>query len=321
MPDGRPAAVRPVHQPEPVGDARAAGQGALLLELPENAAAADLAGAEVPVPACEVLHRGEEAGGPDHGEVRDAEAIAARAAGRVGVGAVPDDRRVIVAERGLRHAERLEQARGSELAERPTRHALDDDREQRISGVAVEVAAARREMHGRLPREQVEHVPLGDDVPFPAPPRHLQQAPLIANPARVVREMTERDGLAEIGKLRHVAPDVVVPRDATVGDEQPHRQGRELLGHGCDVEDRRGRDRDVVLQVGIAVALREQNVAAPHDGHGAAGGAAPGPRLEDQVEAAFRVGALSGRRNDRQRDQEADCRRQAGREVRPPACA
>ena len=308
MPHRAAAAVRAVHETVRVGDLRAAGQRRRLLDLAHGVPAADLARPEVPVPAGKVLDGGEEAAGADDGEVRDAEAVAARAVRLVGVGAVPDEQRVVVAERRARHPQRLEDALVREGAERLARHALDRDGEQRVAGVAVEVLRARPEVERRLARQEIEDVTLRDDVASPAPARHLQQAPLVPNPARVLREMAQRDRHAVVGDLRHVAADVVVPGQAPLAGEERHRQGRELLGDRGDVEDALRGDGDAVLEVGGPVAAGEDDVAALHHRHRAARPVGARPRGEDGVDARFGWGGRSlggtGERHDPGGDEE-----------------
>ena len=223
---------------------------------------------------------------------------------------------MVVAERRARHPQRLEDALVREGAERPARDALDRDREQRVAGVAVEVLRARPEVERRLARQEIEDVALRDDVASPAPARHLQQAPLIPDPARVLREVAQRDRHAVVGELRHVAADVVVPGEPPLAGEERHRQGRELLGDRGDVEDALRGDGDAVLQVGGAVAPGEDDVVALHHRHRAARSVGARPGGEDRVDARFGCGGRSlGRaseRNDAGRDEQRGCGQEQG---------
>lgn len=60
---------------------------------------------------------------------------------------------------------------------------------------------------------------------------------------------------------------VVIDGKLAILLEQHHGHGGELLGHGRDVEDRTGLDRDVVFEIGDSVALRKNEFAVLYDGH------------------------------------------------------
>jgi hypothetical protein len=63
----------------------------------------------------------------------------------------------------------------------------------------------------------------------------------------MMQQMTNGDRLAEVVQLRQILADVVVERQSVFLREELDGERGELLGHGGDVEDRRGRDRDAVL--------------------------------------------------------------------------
>src|SRR6266567_8086526 len=88
-----------------------------------------------------------------------------------------------------------------------------------------------------LPRNEIEDVAFGYDIVF-APPRHLKQRPLIAQPAGVMDEIPDGDSLAEVGDLGHVLANVIVERELALLCKHNDSHGSELFGYRRDVEDR-----------------------------------------------------------------------------------
>ena len=231
MGDGPQAPVRSVHHPERVVDRPAGCQHAARVLQRGQRRAANLPGVEVPIPPRQILDRREQARRTDRVEVRNALPPDVVGAARVRIGPVLHHHLVIVVEVRGPHAERLEDTLPRELPQRLPRDPLDDDAEQRVAGIAVEMLRAGIEVERRLARRDAEDVGRRHHVRFPAPARHRQQVPLIAQAARVVRQVPERDGLAEVRHLRDVLPHVVVERQPAVRLEQRDGRRRELLRH------------------------------------------------------------------------------------------
>src|SRR5688572_13835003 len=106
---------------------------------------AHMCGIEVRAPAQEIRDRRQQSPVSVHVFERhvETEAIASR---RIGGRASLHDAGVVIAPRGARHSEWLEDLRAREVGERAAAHALHDDREQVVPGVAVEVLAAGYEV-------------------------------------------------------------------------------------------------------------------------------------------------------------------------------
>ena len=79
-------------------------------------------------------------------------------------GAVGDRCGVVMLKTGASHVERREDPLPGEVIERPSRHTLNDDRQQDVSGVAVEMIGARGEVELRLSRQHLEHAAVGNHV-------------------------------------------------------------------------------------------------------------------------------------------------------------
>jgi hypothetical protein len=77
---------------------------------------------------------------------------------------VRDDPRVGVADLGVAHAEGREDPLLGKVAQRLPARLLDDEREQVVTGVAVEVLLAGGEIRGLLPGHDLEHVRLRGEV-------------------------------------------------------------------------------------------------------------------------------------------------------------
>jgi hypothetical protein len=120
---------------------------------------------------------------------------------------------VIVAKMRAFHAQRFKNAGGSEFAEGLSADALHNLRQQRISGIAVYVLLAWLEVEVLLAGDQIEDIFVLDEIERVAPACQPQQLPLIPQPARVVDQMSDRDGHAEVRQLRNVLAHFVVERD------------------------------------------------------------------------------------------------------------
>src|SRR6185295_19479789 len=137
--------------------------------------------------------------------------------------------RVILSNQRPRHAERLEHPPGEKRVKGLAAHARHDLREQKVTAGAVRIMRAGRKIERALMAEKPEDLAAGDDVLLVQPLEEEEQV-IITNPARMVKEMFEGDAFAEIRQLRDVLSHIVIERDFSVGNEQEHGGGRELLG-------------------------------------------------------------------------------------------
>ena len=213
---------------------------------------------EVIHPMDQIVHGREEVGRADVVGCGHPSIELAVRAGTVGVGAVRDDRRVVVVEERLRHGERLEDPLFRVGAQRETGHPPHRRGEQGVARVAVLKVLSRREVERALPDHQVDDVAFGDHIAV-TPAREREQMRLLSQTTGVGQEMTDGDRRPEIRKLRHVAADVIVERELALVLEEQDRHRCELLGDRPDVEDRGGGDQRPVLQTG-------QSVTAPVEG-------------------------------------------------------
>src|SRR5205814_822931 len=149
---------------------------------------------------------------------------------------------------------------GGKLAQRLAGHSLHDDAEEHVPCIAIVVLSARIEVEMFLPRGERKDVVDGVSV-VESRSGGLVQRPEIADAARVMDEVIDRDTLAVIGKLGDVLPHVVVERDPPLLDEERDRRGRELLRDGAHDEWRLRRDRDAVLDVRQTISFGERDAA------------------------------------------------------------
>ena len=187
-------------------------------------------------------------------------------------------------EPGGGHAQRLENALGHHRAELLSGQPLDDQAEQQEVGVAVEEAAARREVEMAVARDDRQEIfGAGRSVePVAAQPQQLEE---IRQAAGIAHHLVDGD------RKRLQLRQVCVRRRgevelAVVGQHQRGGDG-ELLAHRSDAEARPRRDRHAELEAGEAIALADLDDAAAHHGdHGARRGSL-GVTGEPRIDAAF----------------------------------
>ena len=239
------------------------------------------AGVEVRHPAGEILDGREDAAVADLLPVRDSErGASAPERNRVAEGAFRNELRVVVAEPRRRHAEWHEDPLGGEARERPTRDALDHDSEQEVAGVRVPVALAGREVDPLGAHDGGESLGRGRHVGVLGA-RRVERIDVVLQAAAVVEQVAERHRGRVGRKLRHEAADVVVERERAVAGEERDRRGGELLRDRAEVEDRRRRDRDPVLEVGHPEAVGVDEPALAHHADRAARSVVPAPGREE----------------------------------------
>ena len=180
------------------------------------------------------------------------------------------------------HAERLEDVRVGVLGKRHARRAFDSQREQGVPGVRVKVLVAGRKVQRLLAGDDAQDGLVVEGV-LVSPAGEYHQRVDVAQAARVMEELPDRDGPAVYRQLRHVLPYIVVRPEFPLRDGEGGRHGGELLGNRACVEDRVRRDGRVVLEVGDTVPARVGDPAVLVDANRAAGRIGPVPLREDLV--------------------------------------
>ena len=183
----------------------------------------------------------------------------------------------------------------AKCGERLAAHALHDNREEEVPGIRVAPLGPRREVERLLVRDRPEAVVVVREVGV-VEAVDREEPRVVPQAARVVEQVTQRDGPAVDGHLGDVLADVVVERELAVLHEEQDGERRELLGDGADVEDRVRADGDVVLEAREAVAAGEGELAGAVDGDRAAGGGGLGVVGEEGVD--FRREGVGGRGGD-----------------------
>ncbi len=145
--------------------------------------------------------------------------------------------REIVAPRGARHAERLEEPRAGELGERLAAHARDDDRGQVVAGIAVGIARAGWEVQRPLPADDVEHVRVRVHTRRrAATPRSRRRFPSRA--ARSCESACAGSSAARRNRqLGNVLSRRIVERQLAVPRQEQNCRRRELLRDRAGLED------------------------------------------------------------------------------------
>ena len=185
--------------------------------------------------------------------------------------ALLDDLGEIVPPLGLRHSEGAEDPLLRELVEGLSGHPLHEHRLEVVSGVRVGVVAARLVVEGALAARDVERVLVRVYPGRPRPAVDAGDRPPVAESARVMDEHPHRDGLAVVGHLGEVLPDVVVEVDASVQREQDRGRRGELFRDRARLEYGLGRVRKVPLEVRHAVCARHDLLSIARDREGAPG--------------------------------------------------
>src|SRR5262249_53303953 len=156
------------------------------------------------------------------------------------------------------HAERREHALLDALGPWRPRGALDDVSRQRRGVVRVRrELAGRPDARGDVPREP------GAERDDPARVARPEVARVLLEPGRVGHHVPQRDRLRERPRDLEVevAVHVGLERDLTLLDELEDRGPGEELADRADAEERLlPVDRGALLEVGVAVALGEEDL-------------------------------------------------------------
>ncbi len=179
------------------------------LHFTEQGAVPDRGAVQIRLPLEEIAYGREQAGraigieiGYAHPPSIPAPCIGRRAPGH--------EHRIVIVKVRPGHAKRLEDPLVGEIAERLSANPLHDHRKQRVPRVAIDVLGARCEVEALLARRDVQNVRIGDAIFLEAAARQPEQRPLIAQPAGVRQQMTNRYGRAVVRYLRQILPDVIV---------------------------------------------------------------------------------------------------------------
>ena len=301
--DGGQALVPRQKQGGRVVELLAAVQNPDRLHRVEQLPVADLRLVKVLVPQLEVLHGRLDRAVPRLLPVPHIDPEAAALGLAVPRGAVRDDPRVQVVELRVPHAERPEDTRFREVAQRLAARPLDDDRQQEVTRVRVEMLLARGEVRRLLAGDRRERVLVGRQV-LGLDALELHDLDVIAQAAGMMEEITDRDFLSVVRDFRHPLADIVVERQLPIAGEQVDRECRELLRGRADVEHRLRRIGHAELEVRHPVAALVDDPAVPVDAEGAAGGVGAVVIVEHCIDLRLRVGGgnLRGgaRRGERQ---------------------
>ena len=158
--------------------------------------------------------------------------------------------------------------------------ALDHQAEQQEVGVAVQEAAARREVQVPVAGDATQHGGAVDVrvQAHAAQAQHLQE---VGQPAGVAHQVFQRHRLRQRRQFRQMGMDLVVQRQPPLRGQHQHRGDGELLGHRRHAKRVRGLSGTRQLQAGQAIGAAEQRLAAALHADHAAGRARRGDGLEE----------------------------------------
>ncbi len=232
---------------------------------------ADLLFLEIPLPAGQVLHGGVDVVRPGGGVVagigRDQGAVAGQ---EVADGLVGGEWAEPVVDEGAVHAQRLEDALPGEVGQGFSAGPRDDLAQQDVVRVTVGVLRARDEVESMGAENHFQLVLRAAGIgEFPAG----EDGQPVGGPdaAGMVDQVADGHRLSVVGQLGQMPVDFIVQREFAILGQEQDAGGGELLGHRAEVEGGGRGDRGLVLQVGQAIALLEEDLAVLDYGHGAAG--------------------------------------------------
>ena len=157
------------------------------------------------------------------------------AVGSVGTGAIHDDFGGIVADQRVFHPQRLEEVAVGPGPKRLSRDFGDRCRQQVVARVGILLLLAGREIQFALAPDHFEDG-VQRNRPLHVHVREGQGFRPVAQAARVMDEVIDRDRLPEIRHVRQILVNVVVERELPLLNEHRHGQPRELFGHRGDVK-------------------------------------------------------------------------------------
>src|SRR5579871_2870586 len=177
---------------------------------------------------------------------------------------------MLIAIESLGHGERRKDIFGCKFRQRFPTDALDDDRKQKISRIAIEIFRAGIEVERFLTGDDSQCILVGGDAVY-VDASELEERQIIADSTCVIEQIEDGDFLAVVGEFRDVFADIVVNGELPFLFEQENARGGELLGSGADIKDGARSDGNLLFEVREAVALFVDDFAASRNGEGASG--------------------------------------------------
>ena len=246
-----------------------------------------LPGVESRVPLGEVVHRRDDR--PRRVRLGHADPVGVLpgvALLLIAAGPARDDAGAVV-ERGLRHADDVEDALLQEgFVAHPAR-LLDDGAQQEVARVVVLVALAGGEVHG-LALEVVDQ--LRDLVVLADVGEEVRHVGVALDPGGVGQQVLDRDRLAAGRVVGQELRDRVRDRELAFLDEHQEGDRRELLRHRADAEHHVRLDRYAQFEVRHAVGRAAEDLALPGHDDGHAGFAGLGRGAEQLVDCRRGLG-------------------------------
>lgn len=245
---------------------------------------ADLLGSPVLVPAKPVLDAGEHAAAPVVGGIAvglHKAAFAAhieaslargghqrRGAAYVARGPVRHDQRHVVVDQRVAHAQRGEKLLLGKVGEALAADLLHDLGQQHIVDVGVGPLRAGGKQQLRLSERGGDGGIDGEvvvEIPVQAIASPLSM--ILRQPAGHVDQVLDQQVLGVLTHGGHVAPHLIVEREAPLLHQQGDTGGRELLRKRGDIEDGGRRVGQLVVQVRLPVAAAKQDATLRENAH------------------------------------------------------
>ncbi len=154
----------------------------------------------------------------------------------------------------MRHAQRLKNIFFSKLAQRFSAYSLNDESEQKISGIAVDILFPRLVIELFLPRNQTEVV-IVCQVNIASPhASQCGQGIVVADAAGVMNEVLDGDRTLIAGNLRKILLNPIIQGKFPLPCQKQNAHCCKLLGDGGNREDGFSVKRNVIVQISHAVA-------------------------------------------------------------------
>ena len=156
--------------------------------------------------------------------------------------AIGHDHAGIIVEVRVRHAQRFENVRLGEGAKRLAAHSAHDTGQQRIGTVVVLEFGARCEVEAPRARENFDHHIVVEHVI--ARRIQLVQREPVSHPARMRKQVADRDPALMVGPLGDVLSHLIVERQLAALCEEQDTHSGELFGDRSRGKDGCRRDGD-----------------------------------------------------------------------------
>ena len=168
---------------------------------------------------------------------------------------------MVVAKLRVRHLQRRENVLRREFPQRLSAHALYDRRQQKKSRVAVEPVASGGKIQGLLAKNHLQRVFIRRYA-VRVDSRQVHQRKVIAQPARMIQQMKDRQFLSVVRKFRNVFPDFVVDGKFALLFQEQNARRRKLFGCRAYVEHALRRYRHVLFHVRKPISFGIDHLAA-----------------------------------------------------------